>query len=1350
MRKFIFSFIIFFLIIFIKPTYAVQYISSCGELAISDTYILTADIIDSTNITCFSITANNVVLDCQNHVIKYLQDVNYPNPDSTGVYIGVVNNVSISNCILIDWGTGIMIRGNSSLTASNNILSNITIYSTLEYEPTYHYYLVEQSVMLKYTNNILIEGFKVFNVTNGIWIGSEENVVVRNSIFNNIPYYAIEVYTDSAEYISIYNNIFNDSGIRLDCGYCWQNNRIFINTTKQSGANIWNSSLGYIGGNLWTTSSNNGYSDICVDADYDGFCDQPYKIVASGPLGSFSFYDYLPIAKQVGQHLPIIESIYTYDGNYNPIKEGRNGKKVIFRVNIIDSSGRDYLTNNVIELRRPDGSIVVNNATMSWIAIISNGYTFEYSFTPDTTGLWLIKVYSKDSLSNFEANNSAMLFVGSPRWSDMITFNSTPYSQSIFNITWNDSIGYSIDTVLLEGNFSGVPQNYTMFLLDPYINVTEKKGVYSFNISLAPGTYYWKSYAKASDGVWNVSDTVVFTIGIYYISSCQELNITNGTYYLTQDIVNSSGSVCIYISANNIILDCQGHIIDGVSASGSRGIDIGSRKSNVNITNCIIRDWDLGIYLEPYYSENLTLINNTITSNYIGVNLYQLEFANIINNTFYQNARAGLYFSSGCELNIHNNIFRDNNYGIEFFQVPDCGIRGDNPLMPGYIYNNIFNNTNNVYIDDISTANYYYYYWNVTKQTGINIWNSSLGYIGGNLWTNSNNNGYSDTCNDVNGDGFCDNPYTIAINNYDYLPLAKVVGQVFNLPPRWRNNIYPPSPQSWLANLSFQIEWYDDLDSNGFSYSYFEHNFTSTGVFVNTTALRNGNISYFNITGGSVRSGVYCFRWYAKDSLDFWNATDLYCLTITQAWNQTNNVIADEEYEYDLGKKGIPIHTNLISITPLNSTVKVGDFVYAYYNLSIFNNNNNTGLTDTFTNIYVNLSKYINMSIWQNVSTLEKIIPSLPHNSQTFIKVDVKNITAIQKDYGCRYTDYLSFRKYECNFIVSVLENNVTPNLPIIYEIPYNLLPDWDRRDKTATNWFVDGTTKNITYEEVDSLGKVRFYVDIYHSNSSLDAGDHTFTIIYYIPTVYSGGGGGGGGGGGYVPKVNISFDVAPLLISKFVEAGENKPIIATVEGYTFLIKNDGPNPIFINIRIEGDYKDWVTLTSISKMQVYQQPQYIVVDPGKTVGVKLYTNIPLNVEVGTYSVTVIFQDRDSGVYKTATINLVVSPAGTFYKYISGFASAIGKVVSYPIIFSPNNNFNITKDGIYMRGMSEVSVPIGWLFALLSFIIPSILTSNILRLRYSGRLKESYKRLVVYVVGIVGLLLFVVFLVGWVG
>jgi hypothetical protein len=51
-----------------------------------------------------------------------------------------------------------------------------------------------------------------------------------------------------------------------------------------------------------------------------------------------------------------------------------------------------------------------------------------------------------------------------------------------------------------------------MTLIDPYINETEKKGVYSFNDTLPAGTFYWKSYARASDGVLNSTDTWYFTI----------------------------------------------------------------------------------------------------------------------------------------------------------------------------------------------------------------------------------------------------------------------------------------------------------------------------------------------------------------------------------------------------------------------------------------------------------------------------------------------------------------------------------------------------------------------------------------------------------------------------------------------------------------------------------------------------------------------------------------------------------------------------------------------------------------------------------------------------------------------
>jgi hypothetical protein len=445
----------------------------------------------------------------------------------------------------------------------------------------------------------------------------------------------------------------------------------------------------------------------------------------------------------------------------------------------------------------------------------------------------------------------------------------------------------------------------------------------------------------------------------------------------------------------------------------------------------------------------------------------------------------------------------------------------------------------------------------------------------------------------------------------------------------------------------------------------------------------------------------------------------IYCLYVNKAWNQTNNVIADSEYEYDLGKKGVPIHTNIISITPLNSTVKVGEYIYAYYNFSVFNNNNNTGLTDIFTNIYVNLSKYINSSIWQNTSSLDVIIPSLSHNSQTFMRVDVKNITAIQKSYGCSYADYQTWRKYECNFIVSVLENNITPNLPIIYEIPYNLLPDWNRRDKTATNWFVDGTTKNITYEEIDSLGIVRFYVDVYHSNSSLDEGDHTFTITYYIPTVYSGG--GGGGGGGYVPQTNISFEVFPTEITILTSPGESKLIAPYGSSHTFSIKNLGINPIFISVEVLGDYKNYISLTNIAQFQIYQQPQYISVEPGKEVYVDFYTNVPLDAKSGSYQIIINFVERDSKVYKTVKINLLVGgPASILGK--------VSKILFYPINFSPNNTFKINKDGIYVRGMSEVSVPVGWLIVVSSLSIPYFITSHILKIR-GGRINNKYKALI---------------------
>ena len=79
---------------------------------------------------------------------------------------------------------------------------------------------------------------------------------------------------------------------------------------------------------------------------------------------------------------------------------------------------------------------------------------------------------------------------------------------------------------------------------------------------------------------------------VNYISSCSTLNESGAIYYLTENIINSSTSYCINISANNVILDCQNHKIDG-DDSADYGIYVyrsSQEATNITIKNCIVSD----------------------------------------------------------------------------------------------------------------------------------------------------------------------------------------------------------------------------------------------------------------------------------------------------------------------------------------------------------------------------------------------------------------------------------------------------------------------------------------------------------------------------------------------------------------------------------------------------------------------------------------------------------------------------------------------------------------------------------------------------------------------------------------
>jgi parallel beta-helix repeat protein len=217
-----------------------------------------------------------------------------------------------------------------------------------------------------------------------------------------------------------------------------------------------------------------------------------------------------------------------------------------------------------------------------------------------------------------------------------------------------------------------------------------------------------------------------------YINSCQDISSPD-TYILSEDIINSGNTICIKITANNVSFDGAGHTVDGIDASGSKGVYVNnpySQLTNVTIKNLTVTDWGYGINYEN--TRNGSAVGNNASSNYYGIQLSSSSNTNLINNT----ADSNSYF--GIELSGSNNNLTGNNvksyWGI--LAYPENNL----------IYNNRFNSSYNYFYSSNTL--------NTSKQPGENIIGGS--YLGGNFWANPDGKGFSETCEDANSDGICD------------------------------------------------------------------------------------------------------------------------------------------------------------------------------------------------------------------------------------------------------------------------------------------------------------------------------------------------------------------------------------------------------------------------------------------------------------------------------------------------------------------------------------------------------------------------------------------------------------------
>ena len=122
-------------------------------------------------------------------------------------------------------------------------------------------------------------------------------------------------------------------------------------------------------------------------------------------------------------------------------------------------------------------------------------------------------------------------------------------------------------------------------------------------------------------------------------------------------------------------------------------------------------------------------------------------------NNANSNTDYGIYIHSSSSNTLNGSNVANNYYGI-FLESSSNNT----------VYDNFFNNTNNV--QSSASVNK----WNITKTAGTNIVGGP--YIGGNVWAHPSGTGYSQTCNDVDGDGICDSSRTLDASNIDFLPLV--------------------------------------------------------------------------------------------------------------------------------------------------------------------------------------------------------------------------------------------------------------------------------------------------------------------------------------------------------------------------------------------------------------------------------------------------------------------------------------------------------------------------------------------------------------------------------------------------
>lgn len=594
-------------------------INSCQTLSSSGTYTLTQNVTSAD--TCFTIGANDIVLDCQGYTINYASSsAGYGINNSDGY-----DNIVIKNC---------KFNPVTSVTLTHNIYfkdtNNLTIYNNSLHVKKYgsQPINVQNSVSVNVSNNY----FLMTGSTGcyGVYFVSTNNSVIHSNTINSTGgggngYGNYGIYLSNSKNISIYeNNITTTNGASLSGSHgiyltSSQNNSIFnnnITTTYTSSYGIYlysSSNYNNLSNNLIKTSENYGYGIMSSGSHYN--------LIKENQINTTGTYGYAINIRETSNYNVI-------DGNI--IRGGTAYMVGIY----ISSANHNVITNNThIGGGSSSAGILMEAATNTTITnntIVIDAYD-------DLGAAIKIKASCSNTILRYNKLNTTRTPAISPMGSNssIDTTNLAEglpilYNESLSNVVFEDldlsGYGQVICTRCQNVTYRNViagPDGISLYMTD---NSTIENSF--FNTSKGFGL----SLSYANNNLIRNNTIITFSVGNNGVELYQ--NCFNNTIIYNNITINNyaSGIYIIFNSHDNYVAH-NTITRTTIGASGGHSYNIYQAHNNTFYNNSAFNYKGTGFYI---YGSNYTKVNNNYIYqaeiNFKGIYLYRSNGTEINNN----------------------------------------------------------------------------------------------------------------------------------------------------------------------------------------------------------------------------------------------------------------------------------------------------------------------------------------------------------------------------------------------------------------------------------------------------------------------------------------------------------------------------------------------------------------------------------------------------------------------------------------------------------------------------------------------------------------------------------------------